>query len=156
MRYRPRASIAFAPRGTGHSPAAPAQRIRSPLITVTAFVTGARPVPSHRVAPTIAVEGLTGGGGTSLAWGAPQAAATRPASSGARGRAAILMATCSILPREPPADPWRRGLPGHNTRCERTGARSGDTEVVARRDPGHQSEMRQASCPPVAAMPLAP
>ena len=56
---------------------APAQRIRSPRTRVTAFVTGARPVPSHRLAPTMAMEGLTGGGGTSLARGAPQAAAAR-------------------------------------------------------------------------------
>ena len=49
--------------GTGHSPTEPAQRIRSPRTRVTALRTGARPVPSHRVAPTIATEG-TGGRGS--------------------------------------------------------------------------------------------
>ena len=90
IRYCPRPSITLAPWGTWHSLAAPAQSTRSPRITVTAFRTGARPVPSHKVAPTMAVEGLTGGGGASLARGAPQAVA-RPASNGRTRESEVLM-----------------------------------------------------------------
>src|SRR5262245_55039286 len=64
--------------GTGHSPAAPAQRIRSPCTKVTALGTGARPVPSHRVAPTSAVDGGIGSGSGGRTGVPPQAAASRP------------------------------------------------------------------------------
>src|ERR1700694_3130378 len=62
--------------GTGHSPAAPAHRIRSPRTRVTAFATGPRPVPSHRFARMIAIEGS--GAGVSRSRGAvrPQALRT--------------------------------------------------------------------------------
>src|SRR4051812_35714265 len=43
-----------------HSPAAPAHMMRSPRTRVTAFVTGARPVPSHRLARMIAIVGSGG------------------------------------------------------------------------------------------------
>src|SRR3954453_15451456 len=64
-----------APRGTGHSPAAPAQRIRSPRIRVTAFATGPRPVPSHRFARIMAMEGS--GAGVSRSRGATRPQALR-------------------------------------------------------------------------------
>ena len=57
-------------------PTPPAHRIRSPRIRVTAWGTGARPVPSHKVASTMAVAGSRGRGRTSAGrWGAAQAAA---------------------------------------------------------------------------------
>src|SRR5262249_18787317 len=62
MRYCPCASTTRAPLGMRHSPAAPAQTMRSPRTRVTALATGARPVPSQSVAPAIAMSGLTGAG----------------------------------------------------------------------------------------------
>src|SRR3954462_6900005 len=58
-----------APRGTGHSPAEPAQRIRSPRIRVTALLTGPRPVPSHRFAWIMAT--VRSGAGASRSGGGP-------------------------------------------------------------------------------------
>ncbi len=74
MRYCPCPSTTRAPLGTRHSPADPAQTIRSPRTRVTAFGTGARPVPSQSVAPTIAMSGLIGVGGRSGAGAGLQAA----------------------------------------------------------------------------------
>src|SRR5689334_16751040 len=111
MRYWPLASMTRAPCGTAHSPAAPAQKIRSPRTTVTALATGAPPVPSHRVAPMMAIDGLTGGGATSLVRGAPQATAARPTRPIKAGDAENFMATCSILSGTQDADLRHRNLP---------------------------------------------
>src|SRR6476661_913810 len=138
MRYWPRSSMTLAPWGTEHSPAAPAHRIRSPRTTLTAFDTGAWPVPSHRVAPRMAVAGLTGGGGTSLAGGAPQAAANRPTEPANAESVYVLMGSllhlASCTERRPTAPQTARGR--HKMRT--TGSQGGDTEAVARRDAGHQ------------------
>src|SRR5919112_3323473 len=56
--------------GIGHSPAAPAQRMRSPRMSVTALATGPRPVPSHKLARMIATEGL-GAGASRIRGGLP-------------------------------------------------------------------------------------
>src|SRR6476659_5787622 len=101
-----------APWGTGHSPAAPAHRMRSPRTTVMALATGAPPVPSQRVAPTMAVAGLTGGGATSLAGGAPQAAAARPTRAAKAGNAWVLMGGLLHLVRTRSAGLRHRNLPG--------------------------------------------
>ena len=88
MRYWPRGFDDPGAMGvSGTRPAAPAQSKSDYVqITVMASLTGALPVPSHNVAPTMAIEGLTRGGGTSLAGGGPQAAATRPTSTGSAGK----------------------------------------------------------------------
>ncbi len=71
-------SMTREPRGTVHSPEAPAQRIRSRRTMVTALVTGARPVPSQSVAPTMAVEGATGAGSGRRPEGPRRRPPTRP------------------------------------------------------------------------------
>src|SRR6185312_12415796 len=72
----PLASMIRARRGTGHSPAEPAQRIRLPRIRVTALLTGPRPVPSHRVARTMATVGSGAGASRSGGGLPPQALKT--------------------------------------------------------------------------------
>src|SRR5918994_6628393 len=73
MSHCPRASRILAPRGSGHSPAAPAHTILPARMSVTAFDTTGRPVPSHRLARTMASVGF--GAGTRRGWGGlpPQA-----------------------------------------------------------------------------------
>src|SRR5687767_2180038 len=73
MSHCPWASMTRAPAGTRHSPAAPAQTILPARTRVTALGTGARPVPSQRLALTIARVGL--GAGATRLWGGrpPQA-----------------------------------------------------------------------------------
>src|SRR3954453_7251364 len=62
-------------RGTGHSPADPAHMIRSPRTSVTAFGMTPRPVPSHKLAWIIAIDGS--GAGASWSLGALRAQALR-------------------------------------------------------------------------------
>src|SRR3954469_4139462 len=62
-------------RGIGHSPAEPAHRMRSPRTSVTAFGTTPRPVPSHKLAWIIAIDGS--GAGASWSLGALRAQALR-------------------------------------------------------------------------------
>ena len=69
----------------------------------------------------MAVEGLTGGGATSLAVARHRRRPPGRPARGMRGRRRSSWAACSILPRAAGADPRRRGLPDHDTRCERTG-----------------------------------
>jgi hypothetical protein len=75
-----------APGGIKHSPAAPAQTILPPRTSVTAFDTTPRPVPSHRLALTMASVGL--GAGAIRGWGGrpPQALNVNVARKKADGR----------------------------------------------------------------------
>ena len=138
-----------APWGTAHSPAAPAQRIRSPRTTVTALVTGARPVPSHRVAPTMAIEGLTGAVGP--AWPGARHRRRPPGrpARGTRVRRDASWAACSILPRATGADRGAANCPMRIQDANGRGGIRGDSEGVVRRDPGHQPGMRQTPCRPL-------
>ncbi len=61
MSHLPTALTVSASAGTGQVARGPAQAIRPSRITTTAFFTGAAPVPSTSVAPTIA----SGGGAAS-------------------------------------------------------------------------------------------
>ena len=60
---RPRPSISVAPAGIVTAPRGPIAETRPPEMTITASLTGALPVPSMSVAPTIAV--VVGCGGNS-------------------------------------------------------------------------------------------